>query len=101
LNRAADLEDSREPPHLVRERVALHELRANNELAGFKFATVGVLCAVLPAFAVWEKLNGAESNVAIKAGARDDSLPAGRRNGSGSGGCPSGGDDELSRVCDK
>ena len=44
--------------YMVRERVALHKLRANNEVAGFKFATVGVLYAVLLAFAVlvvWEK----------------------------------------------
>ena len=45
---------------------------ANNEVAGFKFATVGVLYAVLLAFAVlvvWEKLNEAEANVALEAGA--------------------------------
>ncbi len=57
---------------LVRRRFPLELLRANNEVAGFKFATVGVLYAVLLAFAVlvvWEKLNDGESNVALEAGA--------------------------------
>ena len=56
----------------VRRRYSLDQLRHNNEVAGFKFATVGVLYAVLLAFAVlvvWEKLNEAESNVALEAGA--------------------------------
>jgi hypothetical protein len=56
----------------VRRRYTLEQLRRNNEVAGFKFATVGVLYAVLLAFAVlvvWEKLNEAESNVALEAGA--------------------------------
>jgi Protein of unknown function (DUF4239) len=47
-------------------------LRANNEVAGFKFATVGVLYAVLLAFAVivvWEKFGDAENHVAEEAGA--------------------------------
>jgi L-alanine-DL-glutamate epimerase-like enolase superfamily enzyme len=30
-------------PVLVRRRVSLDQLRVNNEVAGFKFATVGVL----------------------------------------------------------
>jgi Protein of unknown function (DUF4239) len=57
---------------LVRRRVALERLRTNNEVAGFKFATVGVLYAVLLAFAVlvvWEKFNRAEEHVAQEAGA--------------------------------
>jgi hypothetical protein len=57
---------------LVRRYVPLAELRTNNEVAGFKFATVGVLYAVLLAFAVlvvWEKLNDAESDVALEASA--------------------------------
>jgi hypothetical protein len=52
--------------------VKLNQLRTNNEVAGFKFATVGVLYAVLLAFAVvvvWEKFNQAESEVAKEAGA--------------------------------
>ena len=59
-------------PLVVRRYVDLSRLRANNEVAGFKFATVGVLYAVLLAFAVivvWEKFNQAESEVAKEAGA--------------------------------
>jgi hypothetical protein len=57
---------------LVRRRVGLDRLSANNEVAGFKFAVVGVLYAVLLAFAVivvWEKFSSAESIVAQEAGA--------------------------------
>jgi len=39
-------------PYVVRRYVELSRLRTNNEIAGFKFATVGVLYAVLLAFAV-------------------------------------------------
>jgi Protein of unknown function (DUF4239) len=59
-------------PALVRRRVGLEQLSTNNEVAGFKFATVGVLYAVLLGFAVivvWEKFSEAESNVAQEAGA--------------------------------
>src|SRR3954468_13664197 len=59
-------------PILVRRRVSLDRLRINNEVAGFKFATVGVLYAVLLAFAViivWEKFSEAENAVAQEAGA--------------------------------
>lgn len=45
---------------LVRRRMRLTQLRPNNEVAGFKFAVVGVIYAVLLAFAVftvWEQLN--------------------------------------------
>ena len=59
-------------PALVRRFVALDKLRTNNENAGFKFATVGVLYAVLLAFAVivvWEKFNDADKSVAQEAGA--------------------------------
>ena len=55
----------------VRRLVPLEHLRRNNEVAGFKFATVGVLYAVLLAFAVlvvWEKDNDAEASVAAEAG---------------------------------
>jgi hypothetical protein len=41
-------------PVLIRRHVELARLRINNEVAGFKFATVGVLYAVLLAFAVIE-----------------------------------------------
>jgi len=57
---------------LVRRSVTLDKLKTNNEVAGFKFATVGVLYAVLLAFAVvvvWEKFNESENFVAQEAGA--------------------------------
>ncbi len=47
-------------------------LTSNNEIAGFKFATVGVIYSVLLAFSVivvWEKFNEAETVVAQEAGA--------------------------------
>src|ERR1700728_3918107 len=57
-------------PSLVRSCVTLEKLTTNNEIAGFKFATVGVLYAVLLAFAiilVWEKFSNAETTVALEA----------------------------------
>ena len=59
-------------PIVVRRRVNLDRLCTNNEVAGFKFATVGVLYAVLLAFAVvvvWESFSEAEADVAREAGA--------------------------------
>jgi Protein of unknown function (DUF4239) len=59
-------------PMLVRRYVTLDTLIANNEVAGFKFAVVGVLYAVLLAFAiivVWEKFTDADNIVAREAGA--------------------------------
>lgn len=59
-------------PFLIRRWVGLAKLRVNNEVAGFKFATVGVLYAVLMAFAVivvWENFSRAENDVAREAGA--------------------------------
>jgi hypothetical protein len=59
-------------PVLVRRFVSLERLRFNNEIAGYKFATVGVLYAVLLAFVVvvvWEKFSQAENEVASEAGA--------------------------------
>ncbi len=59
-------------PVLVRRRVSLDRLTSNNEVAGFKFATVGVLYAVMLAFSVivvWERFNDAENEVAQEAGA--------------------------------
>jgi len=58
--------------YLIRRYVGLERLSANNEVAGFTFATVGVLYAVLLAFAVivvWEKFSDAEDHVALEAGA--------------------------------
>lgn len=57
---------------LIRRWVGIAKLAKNNEIAGFKFATVGVIYAVLLAFSVivvWEKFNDAESAVAEEAGA--------------------------------
>lgn len=59
-------------PRLVRRYVNLERLTANNEIAGFKFATVGVLYAVLLAFVivvVWQKFSDAENDVVQEAGA--------------------------------
>src|SRR5271167_2223018 len=57
---------------LIRKWVGSDKLAKNNEIAGFKFATVGVIYAVLLAFtviAVWEKFSEAQSAVADEAGA--------------------------------
>jgi len=59
-------------PLIVRRFVPLKRLTTNNEVAGFKFATVGVLYAVLLAFVVivvWEKFSDAEDDVSREAGA--------------------------------
>jgi hypothetical protein len=59
-------------PVIVRRYVGLDRLRTNNEVAGFKFATVGVLYAVLVGFAVivvWQKFNDAANAVAQEASA--------------------------------
>ncbi len=59
-------------PLVVRRFVAIESLSTNNEVAGFKFATVGVLYAVLLAFSiivVWEKFNDAEATVEREAAA--------------------------------
>jgi Protein of unknown function (DUF4239) len=59
-------------PVLVRRRLGLEWLRANNEVAGFKFATVGVIYAVLLGFTVitvWDKFSEAENTVSLEAGA--------------------------------
>ena len=57
---------------LVRRWLGHDYLVNNNEIAGFKFATVGVIYAVLLAFAVivvWEKFSDAEIAVVDEAGA--------------------------------
>jgi hypothetical protein len=59
-------------PIIVRRYVTLERLTANNEIAGFKYATLGVLYAVLIGFAivvVWQKFSDAESGVVQEAGA--------------------------------
>lgn len=56
----------------IRSRVSLQSLASNNEVAGFKFAVVGVLYAVLLAFAVvvvWQSFSESESQVTAEAGA--------------------------------
>lgn len=57
---------------IIRRKVGLERLTSNNEIAGFKFATVGVIYAVLLAFAVivvWERFSDAETAVLQEAGA--------------------------------
>jgi hypothetical protein len=59
-------------PVVIRRFVKLDRLRIVNEIAGFKFDTVGVIYAVLLAFAiiiVWEKFNDADNDVAKEASA--------------------------------
>ena len=57
---------------IIRSRFGLERLSSNNEVAGFKFAVIGVIYAVLLAFAVivvWERYNEAEVAVVQEAGA--------------------------------
>jgi hypothetical protein len=57
---------------VVRKVFSLERLSTNNEVAGFKFAVVGVTYAVLLGFAVivvWEKFRDAEAAVAQEASA--------------------------------
>ena len=57
---------------VARRCIGLERLATNNEVAGFKFATVGVLYAVLLAFVVvvvWENFSAAESDASREAGA--------------------------------
>jgi hypothetical protein len=59
-------------PVFIRRRISLERLTTNNEIAGFKFATVGVIYAVLIAFAVivvWGRFNDGEVAVLQEAGA--------------------------------
>jgi hypothetical protein len=59
-------------PAVVRRYVTLERLTANNEIAGFKYAVLGVLYAVLLGFAiivVWQKFSEAEASVVQEAGA--------------------------------
>jgi hypothetical protein len=76
-------------PLLVRRYVGLERLTINNEIAGFKFATVGVLYAVLLAFViivVWEKFTDAEVNVVREAGAAENLYRLSQGLGDASGG---------------
>ncbi len=59
-------------PIFMRRRFGQEHMISNNEIAGFKFATVGVIYSVLVAFAVivvWQKFNDAETAVVEEAGA--------------------------------
>jgi hypothetical protein len=59
-------------PILIRRRIGLERLTTNNDIAGFKFATVGVIYAVMLAFAiiiVWQRFSDAETTVVKEAGA--------------------------------
>lgn len=59
-------------PVVIRRWIPLERLRSNNEVAGFKFAVIGVLYAVLLAFAVviaWERFFDAEKALATESGA--------------------------------
>jgi hypothetical protein len=61
-------------PVIVRRYVPLERLRENNKVAGFKFATIGMIYAVVLAFAtfvVWQRCNQADRDVAIEAGAAE------------------------------
>jgi Protein of unknown function (DUF4239) len=56
----------------IRRWVTAERLMTNNEVAGFKFATVGVIYAVMLGFAiivVWEKFRDAEAAATQEAGA--------------------------------
>lgn len=57
---------------VIRSLAGVDKLAKNNEIAGFKFATVGVIYAVLLAFvviAVWEKFSEAQNAVTDEAAA--------------------------------
>jgi Protein of unknown function (DUF4239) len=57
---------------IIHRWVGVERLVQNNEIAGFKFATVGVIYAVLLAFSVivvWEKFSSAETAVDQEAAA--------------------------------
>jgi hypothetical protein len=60
---------------LVRRYANVKRLTPDTEIAGFKFGTIGVLYAVLLAFAiivVWEKYSDAELDVVQEAGAAEN-----------------------------
>ena len=59
-------------PIVVRRSYSLDRLVTNNEVAGFKFAVIGVIYAVMLGFAVivvWEKFSEGEQAVVSEAGA--------------------------------
>lgn len=61
-------------PRIVRRSISLERLVTNNEVAGFKYAVLGVIYAVMLGFAVivvWEKFRDAEAAVINEAGAAE------------------------------
>jgi len=59
-------------PALLRRYLGIERLKVNNEVAGFKFAVVGVLYAVILGFAIivtWEKFRDVETAVLQEAAA--------------------------------
>jgi hypothetical protein len=59
-------------PALLRRYLGIERLKINNEVAGFKFAVVGVVYAVILGFATvvtWEKFRDADAAVLQEAGA--------------------------------
>lgn len=59
-------------PALLRRWLGIERLKINNEVAGFKFAVVGVIYAVILGFATvvtWEKFRDADTAVLQEAGA--------------------------------
>jgi hypothetical protein len=57
---------------VIRRNVGLERLVSHNEVAGFKFAVLGVIYAVLLGFAVitvWEKFKDAQNQVTVEAAA--------------------------------
>ena len=66
-------------PYFVRRLVPLKTLSTNNEVAGFKFAVVGVLYAVLLAFAVivvWGTIQQLRSSGCRRGWRRGNDLPS-------------------------
>ncbi len=89
-------------PGLVRRHVTLERLTANNEIAGFKYATLGVLYAVVLAFAiivVWEKFSDAEADVVQEAGAATTIYRLSQGMGEKAGADIRGAVTDLSQTC--
>ena len=63
-------------PYFVRRLVPLKTLSTNNEVAGFKFAVVGVLYAVLLAFAVIVAIQQLRSSGCRRGWRRGNDLPS-------------------------
>ena len=91
-------------PVIVRRLVGVELVKENNEVAGFKFATLGVVYAVLlglAVIAVWEKFAKAEDATSQEAGALACSLSSGGRLRCRFAKGPPGGDVGLCPVRDR